>query len=79
MREASTHEEMELLRELMAHLKPRDARRLQALIDFNGDRKAAAESLGKTHVAYSRQLRQTVIPAIRQLERERQNRLGDEE
>ena len=64
---AVIHEEMAALKELLPKLKDRDARRLRAYIDCLGDRKAAAEKLGVDPKSYSQQLRQTVLPAIRQL------------
>jgi hypothetical protein len=63
------HEEMDRLRGLLPLLKNRDAARLRAFIECNGDRKLAAARLGLSLVAYSRQLRQTVFPAIRKLAR----------
>jgi hypothetical protein len=66
---AIVHEEMDRLRDLLPLLKERDAERLRAFIDCNGDRKAAAARLGLSPTAYSRQLRQTVLPAVRKLAR----------
>jgi hypothetical protein len=64
---AAAREEMGRLLDLLAHLKGRDADRLRAFIDCNGDRKAAAARLGLDPKAYSRQLRQTVFPAAKAL------------
>ncbi|OAI53252.1 hypothetical protein AYO44_04275 [Planctomycetaceae bacterium SCGC AG-212-F19] len=66
---AVIHEEMERLRDLLPLLKERDAERLRAFIDCNGDRKAAAARLGLEPKAYSQQLRQTIFPAVRKLAR----------
>lgn len=63
--EAQTHEEIELFHQLLPELRERDVRRLEAYIDAGGDRRAAAESLGLSHHAYSQQLRQTVFPNVR--------------
>jgi hypothetical protein len=69
---AAAHESMACLEMLLPTLKARDAERLQAFIDCAGDRKAAAEQLGLGHAAYSRQLRQTVFPALRTVARQKQ-------
>jgi hypothetical protein len=62
---AAAHETMAYLELMLPALKAWDAERLKAFIDCAGDRKAAAEQLGLGHAAYSRQLRQTVFPAVR--------------
>ena len=67
--EAEIREELAFLQSLLPRLKPRDRERIQALIDFPGDRKAAAESLGLGLQEFSRQLRQTVFPNVRRLTR----------
>jgi len=67
---AAVNEEIKVLEELLPRLKGRDAKRLRAFLDCQGDRQAAAAKLGLEHQAYSRQLRQTVFPAIRKLARE---------
>ena len=54
---AETDDDLEDLRAL---LKPRDARRLQALLDCRGDRRAAADRLGLPLETFGRQLRQTL-------------------
>ena len=56
-----------MLELLIPQLKDRDALRLRTFLDFGGNRKAAAEKLELTLKEFSRQLRQTVIPAIRKL------------
>lgn len=66
---AATNEELARLKELLPLLKDRNAKRLQAYIDCQGDRKAAAEKLGLNARAFSQQLRQTVFPAMRKLAR----------
>jgi len=66
-RNAAIQEELERLKALLPLLKDRDAERLRAFIDCDGDRKAAATKLGIEHEVYSRQLRQTVFPAVRRL------------
>ena len=66
-RNAIVGEALEMFRALLPKLKDRDQRRLQAFIDAGGNRRDAAESLGITLTAYSRQLRQTVFPNIRRL------------
>jgi hypothetical protein len=63
-------EELELLQRFLPHLKPRDRNRLEALLVCNGDRVAAATQLGLSLAVYSRQLRQTVLPAVRRLVRD---------
>jgi hypothetical protein len=63
-------EELELLQRILPHLKPRDRKRLEALLVCNGDRFAAATQLGLSLAVYSRQLRQTVLPAVRRLLRD---------
>jgi hypothetical protein len=65
-----SHEELEALRSILTKLKPRDAKRIRAFIDCGGDRRAAAELLGVDLTKYSRQLRQTVFPALRRLRRQ---------
>jgi hypothetical protein len=67
---AVVREEIDRLRDLLPRLKGRDADRLRAFINHHGDRKAAAAALGLDPKAYSRQLRQTVFPAVRKLARE---------
>lgn len=67
---AEVNEEMARLHAFLPALKERDARRLRAFLDCQGDRKAAAEQLGIDPRSYSRQLRQTVFPAIRELARQ---------
>jgi hypothetical protein len=67
---AAAREEMADLEALLPQLKGRDASRLRAFIVCQGNRKAAAETLGLDHQSYSRQLRQTVFPAMRRLARE---------
>jgi hypothetical protein len=67
--QAISAEKIELLRQLMPRLKRRDARRLGAFVACGGDRAAAAKQLGLDHRTFSRQLRQTVFPAIRLLAR----------
>jgi hypothetical protein len=66
-RNAAIQEELERLKALLPLLKDRDAERLRAFIDCDGNRKAAATKLGIEHEVYSRQLRQTVFPAVRRL------------
>jgi hypothetical protein len=68
-KDAAAREELGLLQGLLPLMKGRDAARLQAFIDCGGDRNAAAERLGVEPRAYSRQLRQTVFPAVRALAR----------
>lgn len=58
------------LEALLPCLKPRDAGRLRALIDCRGDREAAAALLGLDLKTFSRQLRQTVFPALRRIARQ---------
>jgi hypothetical protein len=65
--DAATREEIRRLKDLLPMLKDRDAARLRAFIDCDGDRKAAAARLEIDPAAYSRQLRQTVFPAVRTL------------
>lgn len=57
----------EILALLLQHLHERDASRLQALIDADGDRSSAAETLGMTITKFSRQWRQTVRPNIHRI------------
>jgi hypothetical protein len=64
--EAAFNEEWMLIETVMPNLKARDARRLRALVESRGDRKAAATSLGLDQKTYSRQLRQTVLPRFRE-------------
>jgi hypothetical protein len=73
--ELHSREEVEGLRDLLRSLKgrglkPRDAERLGALIDCGGDRKAAADRLGLDLKTFSRRLRQTTLPAVRQMARQ---------
>lgn len=68
--EAVAREGVEMFREVLPALHERDQRRLQAYIDANGIRQIAADSLGITLTAYSRQLRQTVFPNVRRAARE---------
>ena len=74
--DAANREEVAVLEGLVPRLKGRDALRLQAFIDCNMDRKAAASRLGVEPAAFSRQLRQTVFPAIRKLARDEGFRPG---
>jgi hypothetical protein len=60
------NEEWQVLESLIPHLKEPDQRRLRALLECNGNRRAAAESLGIDLETFSRQLRQTVLPNVRQ-------------
>jgi hypothetical protein len=64
--EAAANEDWRVVEAVMPTLKPRDARRLRALIDFRGDKKAAATSLGLDLETFSRQLRQTVLPHLQE-------------
>lgn len=68
--QAVVNEELEMLRDLLPQLKPRDATRLQALLDANGDRGVAADSLEIDQVTFSRQWRQTTLKNIRKLIRQ---------
>jgi hypothetical protein len=65
------HEQLEQFETLLPEMKPRDRKRLRALIDCGGDGKAAAAQLGLDPKVYSRQLRQTVYPAARRLAKEK--------
>jgi hypothetical protein len=67
--QAALKEQMELLEAILPQLKERDVVRLRAFIDSQGDRKAAAAKLGIDHATYTRQLRQTVFPAVRRAAR----------
>lgn len=62
-------EDVEMFRQLLPLLHERDQRRLQAYIDADGNRRAAAEALGTSLTKYSRQLRQTVFPNARRAAR----------
>jgi hypothetical protein len=64
---AALHDELEAVRTIITRLKPGNADRMKALLDCGGDRRAAAETLGLDLKTYSRQLRQTVFPAMRRL------------
>lgn len=68
--EAIACEGIEMFREVLPALHGRDQRRLQAYIDAGGDRRIAANSLGISLTACSRQLRQTVFPNVRRTVRE---------
>jgi len=68
--ESAVREDVEMFRQLLPLLHERDQRRLQAFIDAGGNRRAAAESLGISLTAYSRQLRQTVFPNARRVARQ---------
>ncbi|MCC9598925.1 hypothetical protein LOC67_00020 [Stieleria sp. JC731] len=57
-------ETLEWMRCILDRLKPRDRRRAQALLDANGDRAAAANSLGLSTETFNRQMRQTVRPNL---------------
>jgi hypothetical protein len=60
-------EEMALLEALLPHMKERDALRLRKLFECHGDRARASAELGMSRKDFSRQLRQTVLPAARKL------------
>lgn len=60
----------EFLDWLMDHLKERDARRLQALVDADWDHAKAAETLGITYEQMGRQWRQTIKKNILLLSKE---------
>jgi hypothetical protein len=79
VRTAEVAEELELLRELLPSLKPRDRARLEMLLACDGDRKVAADRLGISLGTYSRQLRQTVFPAVRRAFGGRQTQGPDRE
>jgi hypothetical protein len=75
--DAIREEEMELFQQLLPLLKERDRLRLQTLLDCHGDRKQAAAKLGIKPAAFSQQLRQTVLPAARELARQKGLRLDE--
>jgi hypothetical protein len=66
---AAAEETWGQFKRLIPHLKPRDARRVQALIDNKGNRAAVAARLGISQKQFSRQLRQTTIPNVRRAAR----------
>lgn len=68
--EAIVRESLEMFGEVFPALHERDQARLQAYINANGNRRTAADSLGLSLTAYSRQLRQTVFPNVRRAARE---------
>ena len=69
-RQAELSEKMSMLREVIVPLlNESDAVRLRAYLECGGDRKAAAERLGVEPGKLSRQLRQTIFPAVRKLAR----------
>lgn len=70
VREAIRDEQRALLEAALPRLKPRDRRRLEVLLAHGGDRQRAAVQLGVSLVAFSRQLRQTVLPAVKRAVRE---------
>jgi hypothetical protein len=57
----------EILDLLLEQLPKRDAKKLQSLVDSNGDRSVAAEALGITRTQLSRQWRQTIKPNIHRI------------
>ncbi len=62
-------ETMDHIRAVISRLKPADQRRAQALLDANGDRAIAAESLGLDVTKFNRQYRQTTKPNIQHEQR----------
>jgi hypothetical protein len=64
--QAIFNEEWGMLESLLPRLKKRDQRRLRALLEWQGNRRAAAESLGLDLEIFSRQLRQTTLPNLRE-------------
>jgi hypothetical protein len=71
-REVAWREEWEMkLSGLLPHLKPRDARLVQALVDADGDRAEAARRCGLTREQFSRRFRQTVRPNVRAVQKRR--------
>ena len=74
---AELSEEMSMLWEVLVPLlNESDAVRLRAYLECGGDRKAAAERLGVEPGKLSRQLRQTVFPAVRKLARKHGLEIG---
>lgn len=59
-----------LFEAILPRLKEGDAQRLRAYLEAGGDRKAVAEKLELPRQKLSRQLRQTVFPAVRRLAEE---------
>jgi hypothetical protein len=79
VQEAIRDEERALLEQVLPRLKPRDRRRMEALLMQGGDRRAAAAQLGVSLRTFSRQLRQTVLPAVKRAVGAGRSARGDSE
>ena len=61
---AEQNEELQIAAAVLPHLKDRDAERLQAMLDCNGDRDLAARQLGVDLETFNRRWRQTTLKNI---------------